>query len=42
MLQFEQQEKVKFCLKLGRSASKTFQMMKQAYGEETLGHSAVF
>jgi hypothetical protein len=42
MSQFEQWEKVKFCQKLGKSASKTFQMIKQAYGEEALGCSAVF
>jgi hypothetical protein len=39
---FEQQENVKFCQKLGKSASETFQIIKQAYGEETLGRSAVF
>jgi hypothetical protein len=34
--------KCQFCKKLGKSASKTFQMMKQAYDEEALGCSAVF
>jgi hypothetical protein len=33
---------VNFCLKLGKSASRTFQMIKQAYGEDAAGHSAVF
>jgi hypothetical protein len=28
--------------KLGKSASETFQMIKQAYSEEALGRSAVF
>jgi hypothetical protein len=42
MSQFEQRENVKFCQKLGKSASKTFQMIKQAYTKETLGCSAVF
>jgi hypothetical protein len=42
MLQSEQRESVKFCQELGNSASETFQMIKQVYGEETLGHSAVF
>jgi hypothetical protein len=28
--------------KLGKSASEAFQMIRQAYGEEALGHSAVF
>jgi hypothetical protein len=42
MLQFEQRENVKFCQKFGKSISKTLQMVKQAYGEEALGRSAVF
>jgi hypothetical protein len=42
MSQFEQQKNIKFCQKLGKSARKTFQMTKQAYGKEALGHSAVF
>jgi hypothetical protein len=42
MLQFQQWANVKFCQKLGISASKPFQMIKQAYGEEALGRSAVF
>jgi hypothetical protein len=42
MSQFEQRENVKFCQKLGKSASKTFLMIKQAYGKEALGRSAMF
>jgi hypothetical protein len=42
MSQFEQRENVKFCQKLGKSASEMFQKIKQAYGEEGLGHSGVF
>jgi hypothetical protein len=42
ILQFEQQEKVKFCQKLGKSASKTFQMIKQVYSKEAFGCSTVF
>jgi AraC-like DNA-binding protein len=42
MSQFEQRANVKFCQELGKSASETFQMTKQAYGEEALDHSAVF
>jgi hypothetical protein len=42
MLQFEQWENVKFCQKLCKSASKTFQMIKQAYGEQAFGRNAVF
>jgi hypothetical protein len=39
MSQFEQRENVKFCQKLGKSASEKFQMIKQVYGKEALGHS---
>jgi hypothetical protein len=42
MSQFEQRENIKFCQNLGKSTSETFQMIKQAYGEEALGCSAVF
>jgi hypothetical protein len=42
MSQFEQWENIKFCQKFGKSPSKMFQMIKQAYGEEALCHSAVF
>jgi hypothetical protein len=41
MSQFEQRANVKFCQKLGKSASETFQIIKQAYGEKALGRSAV-
>jgi hypothetical protein len=34
MSQFEQRENVKFYQNLGKSASETFHMIKQAYGEE--------
>jgi hypothetical protein len=40
--QFEQWSNAKFCQKLGNSGSKTFQMIKQTYGEEALGLSTVF
>jgi hypothetical protein len=39
---FEERENVKFYQNLGKSASETFQMIKQAYGEEALGLSVVF
>jgi hypothetical protein len=42
MLQFEQRANFKSCKELDKSASETFQMIKQAYGEEALGRSAVF
>jgi hypothetical protein len=38
MLQFEHLENVKFCQEYGEP----FQMIKRAYSEETLAHSAVF
>jgi hypothetical protein len=41
MSYFEQRENIKFCQKLSKSASETFHMIKQAYGE-ALGLSAVF
>jgi hypothetical protein len=41
MSQFEQRENVKFCQILGKSASETFKMKKQTYGQEALGRSAV-
>jgi hypothetical protein len=41
MSQFKEWENVKFCEKLGKSTSETYQMMKQAYSEEALGCSAV-
>jgi hypothetical protein len=41
MSQFEQRENITFCQKLGKSASKMFHMIKQAYGK-ALGRSAMF
>jgi transposase len=41
MSQIEQRTNIKLCQKLGKSPSKTFIMMKQVYGEEALGRSAV-
>jgi hypothetical protein len=35
-------ETPEFCQTLGKSSSKKFQMIKQAYSEEALGCSAVF
>jgi hypothetical protein len=42
MSKFEQREKVKFYVKLGKSSNKTFQIIKQAYGEDALGRRAIF
>ena len=41
MLQFEQRTNVKFCQKLSKSPSETFQMMKQVYDDDALGRNAV-
>jgi hypothetical protein len=30
---------IKFCFKLGKSAAKTHQMIKQAFGNDALGHA---
>jgi hypothetical protein len=42
MSQIEQWANDKLCQKLGKSASETFQMIKQVYGEEASGHNATF
>lgn len=42
MSQFEQRANVKFCQKLGKSATETLQLIRQVYGEDALGRSAVF
>jgi hypothetical protein len=41
MSQVAQQANIKFGKKLEKSAREKFQTMKQAYGEEALGRSAV-
>ena len=33
---------VKFCFKLGKSASETFELIKQAYGDDVLSRTRVF
>jgi hypothetical protein len=40
-LQFEQHADIKFCQKLGNSASETFHMIRQEYSEEAMGCNAV-
>ncbi|XP_025417115.1 protein GVQW3-like [Sipha flava] len=39
---FEQRCAIRFCLKLGHSATETFQKLKQAYGESFLSRAQVF
>ena len=39
---FEQRICIKFCFKLGKSASETCEMLKSAFKEEVIGHSTIF
>ena len=38
----EQRIAVKFCVKLGKSATETFAMLNMAYGDITMKHTACF
>jgi hypothetical protein len=38
----EQRVNIKFCFKTGKTATKTFQLMKQAYGDNFLSHTRDF
>jgi hypothetical protein len=38
----EQCVRIKFCMKLGKSATKTFEMLCEAFGEHSLSWTAVF
>ena len=33
---------IEFCVKLGKSSNEKLEMLRQAYGAETLSHAAVF
>jgi len=33
---------VKFCFKIGKTATETYQLLQQAYGEDAMGHTQVF
>jgi hypothetical protein len=37
-----QRANLKFCFKMGRTATETFQLIKQAYGENAISHTWVF
>ena len=38
----EQRYAIKFCFKLGKTASETHEMIKRAYGDDAMGRSSVF
>jgi hypothetical protein len=38
----EQKANIKFCFKTGKTATETFQLMKQAYDDGALSHTWVF
>jgi hypothetical protein len=38
----EQRVCINFCLKLGRSANETLEVLREAFGEHSLGRTAVF
>jgi hypothetical protein len=40
--QIEQRAAIKFCSKLKKTATETFEMLKSAYGEECLSRTGVF
>jgi len=33
---------IKFCFKIGKTASETYQLLQQAYGEDAMGRTQVF
>lgn len=41
-LKTEQRVNIKFCVKLGKSATETFQLLQQAYGDESLSRTRCF
>jgi len=38
----EQHICIKFCFKIGKTATETYQLLQQAYGEDAMGHTQVF
>jgi transposase len=42
MSQFEQRANIKFCVRLGKSFSETFDMLKEAYVEESMSRTQVY
>jgi hypothetical protein len=41
-VQFEQRVNIKFCVKLGKTATETLQLLRDAYGDEALSWVRVF
>jgi len=38
----EQSICIKFCFKIGKTATKTYQLLQQAFGEDAIGRTQVF
>jgi len=38
----EQRICITFCFKIGKTATKTYQLLQQGYGEDAMGHTQVF
>ena len=38
----EQRICIKFCFKMGKNATETFQLLQQAFGEDAMGRTQVF
>jgi len=41
-VKLEQQANIKFCVKLGKSGTETFEMLRHAYGNEAMSHARCF
>jgi len=42
MAEVEQRVCIKFCVRLGKTASETFEMLKQAFGDSCMSRSRTF
>jgi hypothetical protein len=38
----EHRANIKFCFKTGKTVTETFQLIKQAYGDNAISHTSVF
>jgi hypothetical protein len=41
-VKLEQRANIKLCVKLGKSGAETFEMIRRAYGNETMSHVRCF